>query len=295
MVPSPKRSRAGEKIGRAERAVAVIRPTGNPGGHREPEHLYLRHAVLPFPADQDRSAAALRRVWLRELERVGRLVAEGPSDESGGHLLLFRAANRAEAERVLRSDPFVVADGPPRELWAWSTDRVVPGVNLAPAPARGAGRLTELHRISVFVRDQAAAAQWYREVLGLSVRSSDPETELLELSLGPGAAGLALVRPRPEWGPPHFAEANARVGQGTGISFRTDSVEALALRLDHAGARITQSPRVDPWGGRSIRFSDPDGNEFLAFDEGTTRAETVPRPARRRHRRRSAGAEPGPL
>ncbi|HKV89869.1 MAG TPA: VOC family protein, partial [Thermoplasmata archaeon] len=52
----------------------------------------------------------------------------------------------------------------------------------------------------------------------------------------------------------------------TGIVFETDSVDALALRLEHAGVRLAAPPHPEPWGGRTIQFRDPDGNEFLAFE-----------------------------
>jgi glyoxylase I family protein len=221
------------------------------------------------------------------LDRVGRLVGAGRTTEPAGHLLVFRAADRVEADRVLRGDPFRVPGADVSLTWEWAMDLSGTGVNVEPPPARGSGRLTVLNRISVFVRDQARAVAWYRDVLGLTVRSEDPETEFVELSLGPGAAGLTLVRPRPEWGEPYYGEAKARIGQRTGIAFQTDSVEALALRLDHAGARVTALPRAEPWGGRSVRFSDPDGNEFLAFDAGPVRPSAVVRPARRSHRRKA--------
>jgi catechol 2,3-dioxygenase-like lactoylglutathione lyase family enzyme len=152
--------------------------------------------------------------------------------------------------------------------------------------------LTLLNRVAVFVHDQAKAIGWYRDALGLAVRELDEETGFVELSLGPGAAAITLVQPRAQWGEPAFREASDRIGQPTGIAFQTDSVAALALRLRNAGARITDGPRAEPWGGRSVRFGDPDGNEFLAFDRGTTPAEPVPRAARRVHRRRKDPSAP---
>ena len=235
------------------------------------------------------------RAWLIELDRVGRLVAAGSLTDPAGHLLILRASSRAEAERVLRFDPFRDPEEDRTELIEWAPKSSGAGVALEPAPPRGAGRLTVLHRISVFVRDRARALEWYREVLGLEVRSEDAETGYVELSLGPGAAGLALVRPGPEWGEPAYSEGLSRIGRPTGIVFQTDSVDALALRLKHAKAQITQAPHPEPWGGRSLRFTDPDGNEYLALDGGPPSVHAVPRPARRRHRRRPDVGEPTAL
>lgn len=115
------------------------------------------------------------------------------------------------------------------------------------------------------VRDLVSSLRWYREVLGFPIREQDETTGYVELSLGRGASGLSLVAPRREWGEPLYTETVARIGMSTGIVFQTDSAAALELRLQSAGARITEPPRRQPWGGVTLRFLDPDGNEFLAF------------------------------
>lgn len=255
--------------------------------------LYLRSAVLAEP-DAEKPPVAHVRAWLTELDRTGRLVAAGWSDTPPGHLLLLRARDAGEAARVLRSDPFV-GPGIERSITRWRVDAQGTGVNLEPPPARGAGRLTVLDRISVFVSDPAASRRWYLDVLGLTVRAEDPATEFLELALGAGAAGLVLVHPRPEWGPPHYEEGRRRIGRATGIAFRTDNVEALALRLEHAGRRPLEGPRDEPWGGRSLRFADPDGNEFVAFDPGPARPVSLPPRPRRLHRRKDPPVPSMPL
>jgi catechol 2,3-dioxygenase-like lactoylglutathione lyase family enzyme len=199
---------------------------------------------------------------------VGRLIAGGRTTGPEGDLLLFRAIDRREAERVLRSDPWRSIEGGFWEIIEWDAQSLGDGVNLELAPARGSGRLTALDRVAVVVRRQEDAQTWYESVLGLRVRAADPETGYLELALGQGAVGLFLVEPRPGWGEPFYSEAVARIGRATGIVFETDSVRALELRLRHAGARVTQTATPQPWGGATVRFCDPDGNEFLAFQEG---------------------------
>jgi len=204
---------------------------------------------------------------LAELERVGRLVAHGPLTDPTGDLLLLRAYDLAEARRVMRTDPFANLPGSAYDIVAWNPTTLGSGVNLDPPPSRGSGRLTQLQRVAVVVRDQGAALAWYRDVLGLTVRVHETESGYVELALGKGAAALSLVAPRAEWGEPYRTEAEARIGIRTGIAFETDSVAALAARLEHARARVTQPPEVQPWGGVTLRFADPDGNEFLAFEK----------------------------
>lgn len=231
----------------------------------KPKRLYVR-AVRFGSADQvDLPPKRAVRSWVEHLDRVGRLVAHGELTDPPGDLVILRAIDLAEARRVLRIDPFRELPNTAYELLAWNPATAGSGVNLEPPPARGSGRITFLQRITVLVRDQRAAIAWYQDVLGMTVRDEDPETSYVELALGRGAAGLSLVAPLPSWGEPYYTEAMGRIGSATGIAFQTDSVVALERRLRNAGARITQGPRVEPWGGVSLRFTDVDGNEFLAF------------------------------
>ncbi len=230
----------------------------------KPKRLYLR-SVRFAPGPTEPPAPRVVRTFVANLERVGRLVAHGSLADPACDLLVFRAVDSGEAARILRSDPWRALPDVTYEVQAWRPTATGSGVNLDPPPARGAGRLTSLDRISVVVHDQAAAAAWYREVLGLTVRARDPETGLLELSLGGGAVAVSLISPQRSWGEPYYSETLARAGAATGIAFRTDSVPALELRLRHAGARVTQEARAEPWGEVTLRFADPDGNEFLAY------------------------------
>lgn len=264
----------------------------------KPKRLYLRSVRFGPSAPGVRPAPRLLRAFVSNLDRVGRLVAHGEVTDPPGDLLVFRAADRPEADRILRSDPLRGLEEGSYEVHAWHPTDTGSGVNLDPPPARGAGRLTSLDRITVVVRDQVAASAWYRDVLGLGVRGQDPTTGVLELSLGKGAAALSLVAPQLTWGEPFFSETVARIGAATGIAFRTDSVPALELRLRHAGVRITQPARAEPWGELILRFADPDGNEFLAHQpvdprtRSTDLQDEVPSPSSVAPRPRRSSASP---
>ncbi|MCI4356721.1 MAG: VOC family protein [Thermoplasmata archaeon] len=237
---------------------------GRPGP--KPKRLYARVVRWGDPDRDDLPNGRECHRFAASLETSGRLVAQGRLTEPSGDLLVFRARDRAEAERVLRTDPLRALPDSSFEILVWDPAVRGTGVNLDPPPARGSGRLTRLERVAVVVRDRASSLAWYRGVLGLEVRDEDEETGFVELSLGNGVVAVSLVVPRPEWGEPFYSEALARIGSRTGIVFETDSVDALALRLENAGTRLPAPAHVEPWGGRTIRFTDPDGNEFLAFE-----------------------------
>jgi len=237
----------------------------------KPKRFYLRLVRFGGQEPEDEETRAPLRTLVQEFDRVGRLVAYGELTDPPGDLLVFRATDRTEALRLLRADPLKGSSGENYHVLEWKVTKLGAGVNIEPPPARGSGRLTQVQRVGVIVSDQSAAVGWYRDVLGLKVLHSDPATGYVEVSLGPGAVALSLIAPRPEWGEPYYAEALARRGTRTGIVFQTDNVEALELRLRHANGNVTQGPETEPWGGRTIRFTDPDGNEFLAFDRGEPR------------------------
>ncbi|MFZ1023097.1 MAG: VOC family protein [Thermoplasmata archaeon] len=246
----------------------------------KPKRLFIRVARWPSADPTELPSRRAIRETLENLERVGRLVAHGPLDQPPGDLLIIRAVDSAEANRVLRTDPIRNVPNIQYEVVEWDPTTFGSGVNLDPPPARGSGRLTLVQRVAVVVSDQTQSVRWYRDVLGFVVRVQDPDSGYVELALGTGTVALSLITPRPEWGEPHYSETRARIGIRTGIAFQTDSVAALELRLRNAGAQVTQSAQAEPWGGRQIRFQDPDGNEFLAFESGGPSTRTGGRPSR---------------
>jgi catechol 2,3-dioxygenase-like lactoylglutathione lyase family enzyme len=245
---------------------------------RKPKRIYLRLFQLTGGDEDDLPPPRTVREFLLGLDRVGRLVAHGRLTNPAGDLLIYRAREGDEAKRVLRADPWARVKGARFEVVEWNPTTLGSGVNLEPPPARGSGRLTMLQRVAVVVTDQERAIRFYHDVLGLEIRTRDAESGYVELSLGKGAAALSLIAPRPEWGEPYYSEAKNRIGTRTGIVFQTDSVTALELRLRHLDASVIEVRRDEPWGGPSLRFADPDGNEFLAFEEAQDPARRRPSP-----------------
>lgn len=246
---------------------------------RKPKRIYLRLFENPGGGPESRPLPRVVRAFLRELDRVGRMVAHGELTDPAGDLLLFRAREGDEAKRVLRGDPWSQLPEGTYRVIEWNPTALGAGVNLELPPARGSGRLTLLQRVAVVVSDQKRAIQFYHDVLGLEIRARDEESGYVEMALGKGTAALSLISPHPEWGEPYYSEAKARVGSRTGIVFQTDNVTAFELRLRHLGVPVTEGVHAEPWGGRTIRFTDPDGNEFLAF-EASSAPETTRRTGR---------------
>lgn len=248
---------------------------------RKPKRIYVRLFEVGAADPETLPTPAQGREFLSRLAQADRLVCHGPLTSPDGDLLLFRAREGDEAKRVLRTDPWAQVPAGRYELVEWNPTLLGSGVNLDLPPARGSGRLTLLQRIAVVVSDRERAIAFYHDVLGFDIRVRDEESGYVEMALGKGTAALSLVAPDPSWGEPYYSEAKARIGTRTGIVFQTDSAAALELRLRHFDAPITEGLHVEPWGGRSLRFTDPDGNEFLAFEAGLSSATEEEAPRRK--------------
>ena len=131
-------------------------------------------------------------------------------------------------------------------------------------------RVKRLAHVGLWASDVAASTRFYRQVLGLHLRSSEitpaDEVELEEantfLSLGDEHHCLGLFHDT------RVFASNGRVpAQHTRlhhISFEVDTdaeLAALAVRLKQSGVELTLSARDgDPELGDTLWFNDPDGN-----------------------------------
>jgi uncharacterized glyoxalase superfamily protein PhnB len=116
---------------------------------------------------------------------------------------------------------------------------------------------------SLTVNDLARSMKFYTEALGFVVgeRWTDGTT-LRGVMLKAGGCEVGLSQD--DW-------AKGRDRQ-KGVGFRVwcqtaQDVDALAARLSAAGATLTDGPKDEPWGGRSISFDDPDGFHFTIYRE----------------------------
>lgn len=96
--------------------------------------------------------------------------------------------------------------------------------------------LKRVSDVDIMVKDQRRAKAFYREKVGLRVRSEDARFGYLNLGATKGGAdaGLSLWQPSPQWGSPMYEDGMKQIGIVTGIGFRTSdlarTVEALRKR-----------------------------------------------------------------
>ena len=111
--------------------------------------------------------------------------------------------------------------------------------------------------ISVPVKDQDAALQFYTESLGFKVKT-DQEfipggQRWIELSIPGADTGLSLFTPEGH---------EDRIGTFQPISFWCDDVFQTAELLKRRGVNFSQNPKKESWGSSAI-FEDLERNKFV--------------------------------
>lgn len=109
--------------------------------------------------------------------------------------------------------------------------------------------------INLQVRDLAASRAFYTEVLGLPVdtRFNAPDSVVFDSTTIPFALFAA----------PANQEGAPQAGWGVTLWIDCDDVDALAAKLQAAGATIIKPPEDGPF-GRNVVFADPDGYRITA-------------------------------
>jgi uncharacterized protein YciI len=65
-------------------------------------------AIIDYTSDKEKIAQVrpLHRQYLTGLRERGQLAAAGPFTDDGGALIIYEAATKEEAEKLLQADPF---------------------------------------------------------------------------------------------------------------------------------------------------------------------------------------------
>ncbi|MCU1677991.1 MAG: hypothetical protein JWM93_2749 [Frankiales bacterium] len=124
-----------------------------------------------------------------------------------------------------------------------------------------------LSHVFQLVRDQDEALAFYRDVLGLEVRSDSPFQEFRWLTVGPASQPeieICLALPAMGHSPEDAATLLDLVSKGAlgSLILLTDDVNALFERVRAAGAEVVQEPIDQPYGVRDCAFRDPSGNQL---------------------------------
>jgi len=117
--------------------------------------------------------------------------------------------------------------------------------------------------VGVFVKDQKQVKEFFTKKIGLKVRAQDPTQGYLELGVGAKGPDASLTpwRPVAEMGI-GYENAKARIGEVTGIGFRTNDLGKTAAAWKKRGVKVEFEDQGDE--GPFARFQDPAGNTYFA-------------------------------
>jgi uncharacterized glyoxalase superfamily protein PhnB len=116
---------------------------------------------------------------------------------------------------------------------------------------------------SMTVDDLERSIRFYTEALGffLSERWEDKGV-LKGVMLKAGVCTLGLSQD--DWS----KGRDRKKGEGFRIWCQTgQDIDALAARIKSAGVKLTEEPRDQPWGARSLSVDDPDGFHLTIYRE----------------------------
>lgn len=129
--------------------------------------------------------------------------------------------------------------------------------------------ITSVDLVTIYVRDEEEALQFYTEKLGFEKRHDftvKPGTRWLTVA-PPGSQGAQLVLHNPKgWHPPEQADKMlAQVGQTPPVVFGTADCRATCRELQARGVTILSEPKDQPHGVEAT-FADLYGNTFVLVE-----------------------------
>ncbi|WP_415976568.1 VOC family protein [Rhodococcus sp. 077-4] len=123
-----------------------------------------------------------------------------------------------------------------------------------------------LSHVHVYTDDPDASLAFYRDALGLEVKSEVANDGYRWITLSPNdQPEIEIVLSQPHAG--RSKELGDQIaallakGELPGLLFRADDLDAAFEKIRAAGtAEILQEPTSQPWGARDAAFRDPAGN-----------------------------------
>ena len=121
--------------------------------------------------------------------------------------------------------------------------------------------------------DPDASLAFYRDTLGLEVRSDFGNGAMRWITVGPaGQADVSLVLEPPAMAPGLTDDERAAIssmmarGDYARIVLATPDLDGVFAKVKDSGAEVVQEPTQQPYGVRDCAFRDPAGN-VVRFNE----------------------------
>jgi catechol 2,3-dioxygenase-like lactoylglutathione lyase family enzyme len=116
--------------------------------------------------------------------------------------------------------------------------------------------IKQIKFVSIPVRDQKRALDFYTEKLGFSIVTDQPfddKQRWIELRLPKAATRVVLFTPPGQ---------EDRAGTFSGLSFECEAIDQTYAELKARGVPFDGPPEKQPW-GTYVKFRDSEGNQFV--------------------------------
>jgi catechol 2,3-dioxygenase-like lactoylglutathione lyase family enzyme len=110
-------------------------------------------------------------------------------------------------------------------------------------------KITGLDLLFLEVNNLADSLEFYSDVLGFEIESSNDQADPPIASLNSGSLRITLVQQ---------VETMLKRGRGVHFVLGVDDVENFCERLNSKNVDVSE-PRDEGWGGRFVTLQDPDG------------------------------------
>jgi catechol 2,3-dioxygenase-like lactoylglutathione lyase family enzyme len=117
--------------------------------------------------------------------------------------------------------------------------------------------------IVLMVSDLERSIEFYRDKLGMSVRSKSEGFVALDAGVVPFQLE-ALSEAKETFGA-EAVLAGREAGHRLAFTVRVEDVDATYRELKGKGVRFIKAPTDMPWGHRNADFVDPDGNIWVLY------------------------------
>src|SRR5438552_8751646 len=152
----------------------------------------------------------------------------------------------------------------------------------------------KVHNCFIAVHDHDEALAFYRDLLGLEVRTDVKYEGMRWTTVGPtGKPDVNIVLEAP-LADPNASTADRQVmkemlakGFLRGVNFRADDVDSIFEHIRAGGGEVLQEPMDQAYGVRDCAFRDPSGN-MIRFSQPKACPQPRPTDSSRRRRRPAA-------
>ena len=126
--------------------------------------------------------------------------------------------------------------------------------------------ISRVSTVSVFVKDQDRAKDFYTKVLGFELRTDAPlfpgaETRWIAVAPPGAETEIILYLPDDNW--EHYAHV---VGKSQALTFDVPDTAGTYAKLKELGVNFLQAPDEQPW-GTFATIEDSEGNKLLLVEQ----------------------------